>query len=59
MGEVDSEAIAQEGRIPERVPEQVTIQSATMHEHGEEPESDHSRAAITHRQRWSGGENVR
>lgn len=27
------------------VPEHVTIQSETMHEQGEEPESDNSRAA--------------
>lgn len=58
MGEVDSKAIAQEGRIPEMVPEHVTIRSATMHELGEEPASDNSRAAITHCQRWSRGENV-
>lgn len=47
MGEVHSKAIAQEGRIPEMVPEHVTIQSETMPEQGDEPESDNSSAAIT------------
>lgn len=45
VGEVDCKAIAQEGRIPEMVPEHITVQSETMHERGK-PESDKGRAAI-------------